>query len=194
MGEGLTELSNRISPKKHFDGRTSTTSDIWITPIEIISALGEFDLDPAAATHRPWNMARHHYAAEDDGLSRLWVGRVWLNPPYGKELPIWLERLVQHGNGIALVPARSTETQWFHKLIWEKANGILFKKGRINFFRENGEMGKQAPFPSCLVAYGMKNAATLKNVAAGEILAGHYVELKNNALELPAQSQEKLSA
>lgn len=126
MGEGLTALSNRISPKKkHFDGRTDTTSDIWLTPPSILEALGDFDLDPCAAIHRPWDTARHHYTAEDDGLSRPWFGRIWLNPPYGKELPVWLKRLAQHGDGISLVAAR-TETRWFHDLIWEAADGILF--------------------------------------------------------------------
>ena len=39
---------------------------------------------------------------------------MWLNPPYGRETTIWLERFVEHGHGIALVFAR-TETEWFHR-------------------------------------------------------------------------------
>lgn len=55
--------------------------DEWLTPPEIIRALGEFDLDPCAPIVRPWDMAKAHYTELDNGLIRPWHGRVWLNPP-----------------------------------------------------------------------------------------------------------------
>jgi phage N-6-adenine-methyltransferase len=191
MGKGLTELTSRKLRQPVFDKRDATTIDIWLTPKFILSALGDFDLDPCAASHRPWDTAKHHYTKEDDGLSQQWVGRVWMNPPYGRQPPIWLKRLYEHGDGIALIAAR-TSNIWFHKLVWEKADGILFFKGRLNFYKENGQPGDtMATFPSCLVAYGMKNALVLKTVAGG-ILEGHYIGLKNNVLEMPVL--DKLSA
>ena len=56
-------------------------SDEWLTPPDIIRALGPFDLDPCSPGVRPWDMATKHYTVADDGLYRPWVGRVWLNPP-----------------------------------------------------------------------------------------------------------------
>lgn len=84
----------------------------WLTPPEVLSALGEFDLDPCSPVSHPWDTARSHYTVEDDGLSQEWFGRVWLNPPYGQSTGRWLHRLSLHGNGIALIFAR-TETAMF---------------------------------------------------------------------------------
>lgn len=84
-------------------------NDEWLTPPEIIGALGEFDLDPCAPVIRPWDTAYIHYTIQDDGLSKKWQGRVWCNPPFGREAVKWMRRMAEHGNGIALIPAR-TET------------------------------------------------------------------------------------
>jgi len=175
MGEALIELTKEISPKKKdFSGRDEKTTDIWLTPRYVLEALGKFDLDPCAASNRPWPTAKNHYTVEDDGLSRPWTGRVWCNPPFG-EGPVWIERLAQHGNGIALVGAR-VDTIWFHKLVWNSADGVFFKKGRIHFYQENGKLGNNPPFPPCLVAYGQSNAAVLRNLKT-EKLNGRYVDL-----------------
>ena len=77
-------------------------NDEWLTPPEILGALGNFDLDPCSPIIRPWDTAARHYSIEDNGLQQPWVGRVWLNPPYGRETGVWLQRLADHGNGIAL--------------------------------------------------------------------------------------------
>ena len=163
------------------DGRDANTTDVWLTPPYILEVLGEFDLDPCAATQRPWDTAKTHYTAEDNGLSMPWFGRVWLNPPYGDQLPLWLERLNEHGNGIALITAR-TETRWFHDLVWERADGILFLKGRLKFYKENGQPGGTATFPSCLVAYGERNADVLQE-AGKRNLKGHYIGMENIQIE-----------
>lgn len=85
-------------------------SNSWLTPPEIIAALGTFDLDPCACVGQPWSTAETHLYPRDDGLSAPWVGRVWLNPPYGPATARWLQRLARHGDGIALIFAR-TETE-----------------------------------------------------------------------------------
>jgi hypothetical protein len=64
-------------------------NDEWLTPPEILRALGPFDLDPCAPIARPWETAAAHYTAEDDGLSKPWAGRVWCNPPFGREAVKW---------------------------------------------------------------------------------------------------------
>lgn len=148
-------------------------TNIWLTPPEIIHALGQFDLDPCACPDpRPWDTASQHYAT--DGLALPWTRRVWLNPPYGPETGFWLERLSQHGNGIAIVFAR-TETEMFHRWVWEKAHGILFLEGRLHFHRADGTRAKaNAGGPSCLVAYGEENARALRECG----LKGHFVSLE----------------
>ncbi len=126
----------------------------WLTPPEIISALGPFDLDPCAPMSRPWPTASTHFTKLDNGLAKPWHGRVFLNPPYGPETGKWLARIADHRNGIALVFAR-TETLQFHEHVWEKATGLLFLKGRLHFHHVNGQRAaSDSGAPSVLVAYG----------------------------------------
>lgn len=137
--------------------------DEWLTPPHVIKALGKFDLDPCAPHVRPWPTARKHYSIHDNGLRQPWKGRVWLNPPYGGEAVKWLQRLAQHGNGIALAFAR-TETALFFPWVWEEATGFLFLKGRLHFHFVNGQRAKMnGGAPNMLIAYGENNAHCLKN-------------------------------
>ena len=145
-------------------------NDEWLTPPEILRALGTFDLDPCAPVTRPWNTAAAHYTAVEDGLSKPWAGRVWLNPPFGREAVKWLRRLRDHGNGIALIPAR-TETAMFYETVWCHAAGVLFIKGRPHFHYVDGS---RAPFnsgaPIALVAYGSENLEALMNSHLGIVV------------------------
>jgi hypothetical protein len=97
-----------------------------------------------------------------DGLIATWTGRVWLNPPYGRETGIWLNRLANHGNGIALIFAR-TDTDMFVEQVWSRATGVLFLRGRLTFYTPHGSMAAfNAGGPSCLVAYGKQNHEALR--------------------------------
>ena len=148
--------------------------DEWLTPPELIRALGEFDLDPCAPINRPWPTAGGHFTREDDGLTKEWFGRVWLNPPYGRETGKWLMRLWQHGNGTALIFAR-TETKDFFRHVWERADALLFLEGRLHFYHVTGIKARaNAGAPSVLIAYGEENANKLK--ASG--IRGKYISLK----------------
>jgi len=140
----------------------SRQKDEWLTPPDLVRVLGGFDLDPCAPVKRPWNTADHHYTVLDDGLRNPWFGRVWMNPPYGRETGIWLDRLKKHGNGIALIFAR-TETRMFFNYIWNDADGILFLRGRLAFFHVDGTEGGHAGAPSCLIAYGRNNVNALRD-------------------------------
>jgi hypothetical protein len=152
---------------------TGATCDEWLTPPEIIRALGVFDLDPCAPATRPWPTALHHYTVADNGLAQDWWGRVWLNPPYDRHIRRWLERLATHDNGIALVAAR-TETKHWHSWVWPKASAILFMQGRPHFHYVDG---RRAPFnsgaPIVLIAYGAENAYRLETSG----IAGKVVRL-----------------
>lgn len=138
--------------------------DEWLTPPEIIKSLGPFDLDPCSPINRPWDTAKRHYTVNDDGLIQPWSGRVWLNPPYGREAAEWLHRLSVHGNGVALIFAR-TETEMFFEHVWNKADALLFLKGRLYFHHVDGKRANaNAGAPSVLIAYGSNNVRALENV------------------------------
>lgn len=136
--------------------------DEWLTPKYITDSLGHFDLDPCSpGDRRPWDIAEYHLSVEHDGLSAPWFGRVWCNPPYGKETFKWLNKLAAHGNGVALIFAR-TETKGFHAEIFEKAHSVFFFKGRLAFCKIDGSVGNTANAPSCLVAYGENNTKIIE--------------------------------
>jgi hypothetical protein len=156
-----------------FEGNTSTGKDEWLTPPEIISALGEFDLDPCSPIFRPWDTAKNHFTVNDDGLKKDWFGRVWCNPPYGKHTELFLEKAAKHNNCIALTFAR-TETNMFFNFVWNKATALLFIKGRLRFYHVTGKRGDSAGAPSVLIAYGESNAEILKNCS----IRGKYIQLK----------------
>jgi hypothetical protein len=97
----------------------------------------------------------------EDGLIQPWFGRIWLNPPYGPHTHKWLARLAAHGNGIALIFAR-TETRMFFKWVWGRADAVLFLRGRLTFFNSDGtKPGNSGGAPSCLAAYGPSNVDSL---------------------------------
>lgn len=149
----------------------------WLTPKYIVDALGEFDLDPAGAPGH--KLATRTFLLEngDDGLRDDWFGRVWLNPPYGKEAEPFLARLAEHGRGTALIFAR-TETKSFHEHVWGKATAILFLLGRVTFLDESGVPARaNSGAPSCLIAYGVDDAVSL----ADSDLQGHLVWLDASA-------------
>lgn len=152
--------------------------DEWLTPPHVTEALGVFDLDPCSPVNRPWPTAAKHYTIHDNGLSQPWEGRIWMNPPYGAMTGVWLDRLAQHGNGIALVFAR-TETAMFFDSVWERATALFFIKGRLSFhFTDGTRAASAAGAPSVLIAYGNYNAKALMECG----LPGAYVPLAQGVL------------
>lgn len=142
----------------------------WLTPTPLVRALGSFDLDPCDAPNH--YLARRTYLLErgENGLKLPWEGRVWLNPPYGIEAYPFLERLADHGNGIALVFAR-TETKSFVRYVWGSADAVLFIEGRLVFWDADKVPAKaNAGAPSCLVAYGRENVHALRVSGLGTVV------------------------
>lgn len=138
-------------------------SEEWLTPPHIVRALGPFDIDPASPIVRPWDTARIHYSKLDNGLQQKWCGRVWLNPPYGNKTSLWLEKMAEHNNGIALVFAR-LETAMFFRYVWGHADAVMALKGRLSFHRGDGTLGcHTSGCPSVLIAYGKENTQALLN-------------------------------
>lgn len=157
-----------LNTKKGFTHEPSNSQNKdWYTPPEVFELLKfpEFDLDPASPgkSKVEWIPAKKHYT--ENGLLKEWHGRVWLNPPYGQETGDWLNKLALHGNGIALVFAR-TDTLWFHTIAC-KADVICFLNGRIRFIDENGKQGGSSGCGSMLLAWGNECAEILVGSGAG---------------------------
>lgn len=147
--------------------------DEWLTPPELLEKLGVFDLDPCAPVKRPWSMAGQHFTINDNGLLRNWQGRVWCNPPYGREAAKWLARCAEHGNAIALIFAR-TETEMFFKHVWRKATAVLFLEGRLYFHHVDGtRAAANSGAPSVLIAYNAESADRLRQAG----IPGQFIEL-----------------
>ena len=138
---------------------TSTRPD-WETPADVFTALnrefGPFSLDPCA-TPKTAKCARFYQGIE--GLMLPWFGRVFVNPPYGRDIGKWIQRcwgVVQEGDAeivVALIPSR-TDTHWWHEWVM-RANEIRFLRGRLKFSHPDYKdaPSHSAPFPSCVVVW-----------------------------------------
>lgn len=153
-----------------YEGHTNE----WLTPPEIIQAVGPFDLDPCSPINRPWDTARFHFTIEDNGLSQDWSNAfVWMNPPYGPHTKVWLEKLSKHNNGISLIFVR-TDTVYFQEYVFKKASSLFFLAKRLYFHYVDGSRSKNnSGAPSVLVGYGNTAYDRLKNCP----LEGKFVSL-----------------
>lgn len=135
----------------------SSESSEWYTPGHIIelarTVLGEIDLDPASCEVANRTVqATRYYAREDNGLLQPWYGKVWMNPPYGKQIKAWVDRLLnQYETGavsaaLALLPAR-TDSAWFQPV---HNYARCWLRGRLRFMGAESS----APFPSVVVYLG----------------------------------------
>lgn len=141
------------------DAMFSSSSDLWETPKDLFDALNNefhFDLDACAVPEN--TKCIRFYSPADNSLLKQWDGRVWCNPPYGRVIKKWVMKAVSETKNaeiiVMLLPAR-TDTEWFHKYLWEKKNvEIRFLRGRLKF----GGAVYNAPFPSMVVILkGEKN-------------------------------------
>lgn len=142
-------------PRKPMDVHHSSESNEWYTPPEFVErvehVLGAIDLDPCSNADKNIRAA-HHFTAEDDGLSREWFGRVFMNPPYGTDTPHWMLKLQREyragrvSEAIVLVAAR-TETRWFRVL---REHPRCFLSSRLKFSGHENS----APFPSAVFYLG----------------------------------------
>jgi hypothetical protein len=102
-------------------------------------ALGDIDLDPAScAAAQEVVRAKEFFTAETDGLAQPWHGRVFLNPPYHRDLiPRFVAKLVDEiGAGrvaaAIMLTNNCTETDWFD-VAFQACAGVCFTHGRIRF-------------------------------------------------------------
>ena len=142
----------------------------WGTPRSFLEWLSERfnwtpDLDAAASPHNA--KAELFFTQAENGLESDWFGNVWLNPPYGRAIPEWLEKCAKEikrdevQSIMVLIPAR-VDTKWFHSLVMPAAHIVYLIMGRFNFRFDEAIEGANAPFPSMLVYYRKRMAGTAR--------------------------------
>jgi len=138
------------------DALFSSRRQDWETPNNFLELLedisgGPFDLDPCATQEN--TKASAYIAQSEDGLQQAWFGKVYMNPPYGRDVSKWVEKAFnevrKHNADEAwcLLPVR-TDTKWWHDYCMH-AQEIYFIRGRLKF--QGAE--NSAPFPSCVVVF-----------------------------------------
>jgi len=140
--------------KVHF----SSKSNEWTTPQNFYIKLNDefnFTLDPCCTKESA--KCKKYYTIEDDGLSQDWSNeRVFMNPPYGREIGKWIKKAYEESKKsaivVCLIPAR-TDTRYWWDFIFPYAE-IRFIKGRLKF--TNNGKSAPAPFPSAIVIFGGK--------------------------------------
>ena len=150
-----------MAERRAYIDRAAVPNGEWGTPPELFERCqrlwGEFTLDPATTcgrhgrpTNRLPTYAFYCYGCDDDGLVQPWRDhRVFLNPPYDKNLPIWTARCALRVASFtcALLPVR-TGRPWWQKHVLA-ADAVVYLPGRLKFVGAPNS----APFDSALVLW-----------------------------------------
>lgn len=140
-------------------------SSEWYTPPGIFKAMRvEFAFDAASpgAEYVPHIPAKIHITR--NSLTTPWpAGPCWLNPPFGGrgEIEPWIIKFFEHGDGVALVPDR-TSCPWFQRQV-PKAQLVLFVAPKIQFLDPTGRPGMSPSNGTALLAIGHTGCQALRN-------------------------------
>lgn len=155
----------RQRKRRMVDVMGSSRSDEWPTDPVVFAELdgryGPFGLDPCATAENA--KCARYFSRGDDGLAQEWFGRVFMNPPYGREIGKWMAKAWEAAQSTAevvvcLVPAR-TDTAWWHD--WAARGEVEFVRGRLRFVGAESS----APFPSAVVVF--RNAFVVTELGRG---------------------------
>lgn len=137
------------------------SNDHWGTPESVLAPIrdffgGQIDLDPCSNENSLVG-ALNTFNAAQDGLSKPWIGKVFVNPPYScGQLIKWTKKCYISSLNplmcevILLIPVATSTVYW--QTFVTQANQILFYNKRIRFVGAGGG----ARFDSCLVYYGCR--------------------------------------
>ncbi len=152
-------------------------SNEWYTPSYIFESFNtKFDLDVASPEERKFCNVPSSLFITDDSLNKQWNGFVWMNPPFGnqKNKFLWINKFIQHGNGIALMPDRSSTSWW--QLFAKSSDAILFVNKKIKFIRADGTKGESPSNGTTLFAIGSKGVEALLNAEKSGL--GLFLKIK----------------
>lgn len=142
------------------NGRYNGNGRDWETPPEIFEPLDRefrFTLD-ACATYKTAKVARF-FDEEINGLIQDWGDhRVFLNPPYGREIYAWTKKArdaaFKGALVVALLPA-STDLAWWHEDVIPFAT-VRYIRGRVRFLT-GGPYRASGFFASVIVIWRPSN-------------------------------------
>jgi site-specific DNA-methyltransferase (adenine-specific) len=150
----MKKLSQNTGVAHSLRVMTSSNDMTWGTPHEWFDYLDlefDFTLDPCCS-HETAKCPKHYTPAED-GLSQSWKEEtVFMNPPYGKEVGLWMKKAYEEArDNMALVVCfvrASVDTEWWRRYA-SRATEIRFPKGRVTFAGAE----TAAPFPVAIVIF-----------------------------------------
>lgn len=120
------------------NGRYNGNGRHWATPPEVFDPLHAefcFTLDPCATAETA--KCAQFYTEAENGLAQDWgCERVFMNPPYGREIYAWTRKARESAERGALVvgllPA-STDLAWWHDDVVGHAADVRYIRGRVRF-------------------------------------------------------------
>jgi phage N-6-adenine-methyltransferase len=122
------------------NGRYNGNGREWITPPEVFDPLHAefaFTLDPCATAASA--KCPRFFSEAENGLEQSWAGeRVFMNPPYGREIYAWTRKAREEAERGALVvgllPA-SSDLAWWHDDVVGRAE-VRYIRGRVRFLTD----------------------------------------------------------
>lgn len=157
----------------------NSRSNEWYTPSRVFDALGcEFDLDVACPSDMSFIKVPAKRFIHEKSLELTWDGFIWMNPPFnGKEdKQSWLNKIYEHGNGIALTPDRTSAPWW--PVAAKQCDALMFVSGKIKFIKQDGTIGKNPGTGTTLFAYGKKAVIALVNAEKNKLGIVLYTQNK----------------
>ena len=121
----------------------------WQTPEQILAPTrvfygGRIPFDAATIKSNPTKAKKFVTAADNDGLGSLgmkWPRRVWINPPYGNLMPIFLGKIgweaLMDVEIVAILPCSRWEQRYLQMALWNAGRGVscCTIRKRVNFIR-----------------------------------------------------------
>lgn len=153
-------------------------SNDYLTDPKLLKLLGPFELDVATPNKMPWQTAARMISLREDGLKSSWVlrngrqPRAFMNPPY-RGVMAWAKKFAAHGNGIALLNGRSTETRATQAILAE-CSALWLPAGRLTFYKVSGTPWPQKWFPSLLI--GMTDFDASRLLCAAKVYGGAVLD------------------
>ena len=153
LGFSLESEKNETekTSRQHIFGQAPGATDVWATPQDFFDRVNQvfkFDLDVCALAENA--KCARFFSPEQDGLKQEWVGTCWMNPPYSREIALWVKKADETARAghtvVALLPSR-TDVGWWQDYCLNRE--IHYIRGRLKF----GGSKSNAPFGCALVVF-----------------------------------------
>ena len=147
----MTHIQNNTGNQEHYSPTRFVES--------ARSVMGTIDLDPASnEIANSWIKASKIYTKENCGLSKTWVGNLWVNPPYdAKTLKLFVDKLVESKVQAVVLTNNNTETTAGQRLL-EWCDSICLVNKRVRFIKPDGTENK-TPLQGQIIYYKGNNCS-----------------------------------